>query len=143
MHRIISWSRAIALSITLAAGASVASAEQLVGTPGASARWGSGWIDLDQGIDLKKGDHLRLKVGGTANKVLVRFLDDLNRADDPVGVEGGIRDVPKDRVVEVTLAEDHPRVKQISVHGGSRAWNWSFPGDNGPAALEAVERVKP
>jgi hypothetical protein len=89
MHRVEWWPSAIVFVAMLVSGATVASGEQLGGTPGASARWGSGWVDLDKAVNLKKGDHLRLKLGGTANKILVRFLDDLNRADEPIGVEGG------------------------------------------------------
>jgi hypothetical protein len=124
-------------------GVTVAAGETLLGTPGVSKRWGSGWVDLNKAVDLKKGDRLRLKIGGTAKKILVRLLSDLDRADEPEGIVGDTRSVPANRLVEVVLDADYLSVKQISVHGNPRAWSWSLGGDNGPATLESVERVHP
>jgi hypothetical protein len=116
--------------------------EVLVGVTESSAKWGVGWIELNKDTDFKKGEKLRLKVGGTATKILVRLLSDLSQDDDPVGIEGGVHDVPQDRVVEVVLSADYFGVKEISVHGNPEAWSWSLGKDNGPATLESVERVQ-
>ena len=120
-------------------GSTCARAETLDGEPGSSSRWGSGWIDLLPEVHLKRGDQLQLRVGGSAKKVLVRILRDLRMADEPVGVEGGVRDVPVNRIVKVVLERDYSAVRQISVHGGPRAWSWSL-GDNGAATLVSVQR---
>lgn len=123
--------------------ASTGYAEDLAGTHGVSNRWGSGWINLQQTTDFSKGDRIRLKVGGSATRVLVRFLTDLELADEPLGIDGGVQNVPDSRVVDLTLTTSHPGTRQISVHGGHRAWDWSLGGDNGPATLETAERLGP
>jgi len=115
----------------------------LTGKIGVSVRWGSAWLDLDSATDFARGDRLRLRIGGSADRILIRLLPQGVPPDDPVGILGGSVTVPKGRVVEVTLATDQRRIIQISVHGGPNPWG-TFPlGDkNGPAILEAVELVR-
>jgi hypothetical protein len=47
---------------------------RLDGEIGSSSQWGSGWLNLASPRDFVKGDRLRLRVGGTAEKILVRLL---------------------------------------------------------------------
>lgn len=117
--------------------------QNVSGTPGASSQWGSGWIDVPTTTEFKKGENLRLALGGTATKVLVRILRTGESPDDPTGIVGQF-DVPKSRTVEVTLKEDLKSIKQISVHGGPNPWG-RFPlgGGNGPATLTSIERCSP
>lgn len=49
-------------------------AETLAGAIGSSSQWGSGWLDLAPPVDFTKGERLKLLIGGTANKILVRLL---------------------------------------------------------------------
>lgn len=115
-----------------------ASAQSLDGYYDASARWGSGWLDLRQPTTLESGTCLRLTIGGTASKVLIRFLrvdDDPNR---PVGIVGGIHKIPESREIVVKLSRRFPNTKQISVHGNPKSWHYDLGGTNGPATLESV-----
>src|SRR6267154_1246526 len=115
--------------------------EKLSGEVGASSRWGSGWIDL--AAELRRGERLRVQVGGSATKVLIRVLRSGELPDDPVGIVGEFA-VPANRIAEVVLKEDLKSVKQISVHGGPNPWG-KFPlgSLNGPATLLGVERCFP
>jgi hypothetical protein len=118
-----------------------ATAQSLDGYYDASPRWGSGWLDLRQPTTLESGTCLRLTIGGTASKVLIRFLrvdDDPNR---PVGIVEGIHSVPESREIVVKLSRRFPNTKQISVHGNPKAWHYELGGTNGPAALESVTVV--
>jgi len=117
--------------------------EVLRGTFGASDHWGSGWLDLKSSKDFKKGDTLRIKVGGTAKKILVRLLARGEDPNLPVGILGAAREVPGNRTVEVKLDSDYKDIVQISVHGGPNPWG-QFPlgGGNGPATIESVELVR-
>lgn len=119
-------------------------AETLAGAIGSSSQWGSGWLDLAPPVDFTKGDRLKLLIGGTANKILVRLLPKGASPDTSAGIVGGAIDVPKSRIVEVTLPQDRKQVIQISVHGGPNPWG-KFPlgGGNGPATIESAERMKP
>lgn len=116
--------------------------EPLTGRIGSSSLWGSGWIDLETRTDFKRGDKVRLKIGGAAKSIVVRFLSEGNSPDDPVGIDGGVVKVPENRVVEITLNEDHTDVIQISVHGGPNPWNlYPLGGGNGPATVLSAERI--
>jgi hypothetical protein len=119
------------------------SAQPIQGTIGSSPQWGSGWIDFSTPVDFKKGDHLRITVGGTATKILLRFVPKGCDPNTPCGIDGGVREVPANRILDVKLESEHPQVTQISVHGKSRAWDFYLGGDNGPATLVAVDRVRP
>jgi len=114
----------------------------LQGRIGHSTQWGSGWLDLTVVRDFKQGDKLRLKVGGSAKKIVVRLLSEDDSPDDPAGVDGGPIEVPQNGMVDKTLLENHSKVKQISVHGNENPWG-QFPlgGGNGPATLLGAELV--
>lgn len=115
----------------------------LDGEVGSSSRWGSGWINLAAVTNFSAGDVLRLRIGGTANKVIVRLLPEGKSPDSSVGVVGGTIKVPENRIVDVTLDEDRRDIIQISVHGGPNPWD-RFPlgGDNEGATLESAELVR-
>jgi len=119
-------------------------AENLAGATGSSSQWGSGWLDLAPPVDFAKEERLKLLIGGSADKILVRLLPKGASPDTSVGIIGGAINVPKSRIVEVTLPEDRKQVVQISVHGGPNPWG-KFPlgGGNGPATIEYADRMKP
>ncbi|MGA2902749.1 MAG: hypothetical protein ABSD98_02885 [Candidatus Korobacteraceae bacterium] len=121
-----------------------ANAQALAGATGASSQWGSGWLDLGPPVDFTKGDRLKLLIGGTATKVVVRLLPKGASPDMSVGIVLGVIDVPRSRIVEITIPEERKQVVQISVHGGPNPWG-RFPlgGGNGPATIESAERLKP
>ncbi|HHT9114638.1 MAG TPA: hypothetical protein ACFYD0_15125 [Candidatus Wunengus sp. YC65] len=131
----------VAVSIFLLCTSNL-SAESLDGAIGSSTRWSVGWIDLTKISDFKKGDRLKITVGGTAKKVLIRFLPRGADPNDPVEIDGGPRQVPSDRVLEAILETDHYKIIQISVHGGPNPWGY-FPlgQDNGAATIINVERL--
>ncbi len=115
----------------------------LAGEIGSSPRWGSGWLDLATVTDFTAGDVLRLRIGGTASKVLVRLLPEGKFPDSSVGIVGSAVTVPENRIVEVVLDNDRKNILQISVHGGPNPWGM-FPlgGGNGPATLESATLVR-
>lgn len=117
-------------------------AEPLRGVVGLSARWGVGWIDLQSFTDFKRGEQLTIKVGGTAKKVIVRFLEKGVFPDYPLGIEGGPLTVPANRILIVILKRDHHRIAHVSVHGGPNPWG-EFPlgKSNGPASIVSIERM--
>lgn len=116
--------------------------ETLQGRIGSAPQWGSGWIDLDEQIDLERGERLRLTIGGSARRILIRYLPEGVDPNSPRGIDGGARAVPNNGVVELTLEEGHNNVVQISVHGGPAPWNIPLGGGNGPATLVRAERIK-
>ena len=115
----------------------------LTGKIGVSDRWSSGWIDLDTATDFMKGDKLRIKVGGTARKILVRLLAEGQSPDSTSGVISTAISVPQSRTVVVELQKDYPRTVQVSVHGGPNPWG-TFPlgQGNGPVSLQTVELLR-
>lgn len=115
----------------------------IAGEYGSSPRWGSGWLDLAMVTDFAAGDVLRLRIGGTASKILVRLLPEGKFPDSSVGIVDGPVTVPENRIVEVVLDRNWENIIQISVHGGPNPWG-KFPlgGDNGPATLEAAELIR-
>jgi len=116
--------------------------EGLRGSAGKDPRWKSGWIDFAQPTNFYKGDQLRLSVGGTVGKVVVRLLDDPGRADSPEGVIG-VFTVGSDRIVRITLDTDYRGIQQISVHGGPNPWNlYDLGGGNGAATLSAAQVIR-
>jgi len=48
--------------------------QRIRGRLGASRQYGSGWLDLAATTSFTKGERLRLSVGGTAMKVVIRLL---------------------------------------------------------------------
>lgn len=133
---------AVVLALCLCLTA-VAGTETIMGTTGSSSQWGSGWMVLAPPMDFAKGDKLRVTLGGTAKKIVLRLLPKNQSPDSSAGVVGGPIDVPANRVVEVVLTEDRKQVSQISVHGGPNPWNeYDLGGNNGPATIKVVERTK-
>jgi len=118
-------------------------AQNLAGPTGSSSKWGSGWLDLAPPVDFAKGDRLRLLIGGTADRIIVRLLPKGISPDTSTGVLGGAIAVSKSRIAEVIIPGDRKQIVQISVHGGPNPWG-RFPlgGANGPATLESAERLK-
>ena len=118
-------------------------AETLQGELGVSSRWGSGWLDLSRMMDFKEEDKLRLQIGGTAEKILVRLLGRGISPDSPSGIVGGAIDVPTNRIVELKLDTDYNNIIQISVHGHSSPWNlYDLGAQNGPATLLKAELLE-
>jgi hypothetical protein len=119
-------------------------AQVLAGATGSSSQWGAGWLDLAPPVDFAKGDRLKLFIGGSATKVVVRLLPRGAPPDTSVGIIADVIDVPRSRIVEITIPEYRKQVVQISVHGGPNPWG-RFPlgGGNGPATIESAERLKP
>jgi hypothetical protein len=112
------------------------------GSIGSSAQWSSGWIELDAPTDFRRGEPLRLTVGGSARKVVVRLLGRFDDPNSPNGVDGGVLDVPPNGTILLTVQRDHPATRQISVHGGVNPWGlYRLGGGNGPATLLSVERT--
>jgi hypothetical protein len=116
----------------------------LRGTSESSPTWGSGWLNLTPPIDFRKGERLRLTLGGSATRVVVRLLPKDSQPDTTDGVIPSVMSVPKTRVIEVVIPNDSPQVKQISVHGGSNPWG-QFPlgNKNGSATIVKAELLKP
>lgn len=132
------------LALCMGFGASQSQAQdcqKLVGTIGASPQWGSGWIDVSS-MDLDAGNHLRLVIGGSAEKILVRILRQGESPDSAAGILDQFV-VPENRVIDLKLDQAFKDVHQISVHGGPNPWG-QFPlgGGNGPATLMGAERCK-
>jgi hypothetical protein len=116
----------------------------LRGSFGSSSEFKSGWLDLRPPFTFAKGERLRITVGGTASQVVVRLLQEGSSPNDQSGILGKFVVDKKDRVVLIELGDDHPAIKQISVHGGESPWeNWNLGGGNGPATIQLVERASP
>jgi hypothetical protein len=130
---------ALVLAMPVLAYCAEPSCKPIVGETGSSSRWGSGWLDLSTTTDFLKGDRLRLSIGGTAEKILVRLLAKGQSPDSSAGIIGAAITVPKSRIVEVTLESPQKAIIQISVHGGPNPWG-KFPlgGGNGPATVESA-----
>ncbi|HXO30428.1 MAG TPA: hypothetical protein VOA80_23985 [Thermoanaerobaculia bacterium] len=130
------------LAVCLLMFAAALAAEPLTGKTG-SARgdeWQSSWLNLRPPMTFKKGERLLIKVQGSAEKVLVRLLPKDSPEDSADGVEGGSRPVPASHVLVVTLENDHPDVKQISVHASKEAWGTSLGANNGNIQVISIER---
>lgn len=122
----------------------VAAQGALTCTPGAAPQWGSGWCDFSTPVRFAKGERLRLAVGGSAMKIIVRFLpmSGKGKEDTPIGVIPVPYAVPQSRLVEVVVPHDTSGIIQISVHGGPNPWNqYPLGAGNGPATLTGVERL--
>jgi hypothetical protein len=139
---IVRESRAPSVSRSSIASAHAPSSQRVKGSTGTSKKWHSSWINLDAIEDFRQGERLKLRVGGKARKIIVRFLPQGEDSGDPVGVDGGALDVPPDGIVIVTLEDDHPRVEQISIHGGANPFGlYPLGEDNGDPILQSVHRV--
>lgn len=113
--------------------------KSLDGKIGSHSEWGSGWLNLATLTDFVNGDRLRLRIGGTAARILVRLLPNGISSDSQQGLIGGVITVPSNRIIEIRLETDHKGIIQISVHGGPKPWTISLGPNNGPATLEAAE----
>jgi len=115
----------------------------LAGQLGSSPRWGTGWLDLVTITNFSAGDTLRLKIGGTADKVIVRLLPEGRFPDSSVGIVGSPITVQDSRFIEVVLKKDRKNIIQISVHGGPNPWG-KFPlgGGNGPATVVSADLIR-
>ena len=134
--------KTIGILVAVVVAALAQTPEGLRGSVGKDPRWNSGWIDFAQPTSFYKGDQLRLTVGGTATKVVVRLLDDPRRADSPEGVVG-VFTVGAERIVRITLDADYRGIQQISVHGGPNPWNlYDLGGGNGAATLSAAQVIR-
>ena len=132
----------VAGTILIALAAIAQTAEGLRGTTGKDPRWYSGWLDLASVTNFAKGDQLRLSIGGSATKVVIRLLDDPRKADSAEGVIG-VFSVGSDRIVRITLDIDYKGIQQISAHGGPSPWNlYDLGGGNGPATLTAAQVIR-
>jgi hypothetical protein len=119
--------------------------QTLLGEPGTASGngWQSSWLEFKSPLSFKKGEVLRLRIEGTAQNVVIRFLPVSSSPESRDGIEGSRRIVPSSRVLELRLENDHPNIRQISVHAGRTAWETELGGNNGPARLASVERVTP
>jgi uncharacterized protein YpmB len=114
--------------------------QRLQGEIGSSSKWGSGWLDLSETMNFKKGDKLRLHIGGTANKILVRLLARGISPDTPSGIVDGAVEVPSNRLIELQLDSEYNNIVQISVHGHSNPWGlYNLGAQNGPATILSCE----
>ena len=109
------------------------------------------WIDLDTRRNFKRGELLRLYLGGAitrkrkpARKVLVRFLAKGDKASHEAIIlrpEG--YSVPGNGVVDIPLEKSYRSIRCISVHGGETPWGYPMGKGNGTRKLEKVEVLKP
>jgi hypothetical protein len=116
----------------------------LAGSKGKAAGdgWQSAYLNLVPRRDFRVGDRLKIRLLGSAKHVLVRFLPDGTPQDKNDGIEGGIRVVNSEKILEITLATDHFDISQISVHAGHFAWETDLGSNNGTVTLVSIEYIK-
>src|SRR6476620_818321 len=109
---------------TMALLTSACSTNEITGKLGqvAGAQRQSAYMDLSAPRDFKKGDHLVIRVEGTAEYVKVRLLPQNGIAQEPTGIIDGKVTVPPDGKLDVVLPEARPKVTQISLHAGREAF---------------------
>lgn len=113
--------------------------QELFGTIGMSAQWKSAWIDFDKPMNFRRGDRLRISLGGNASKVIVRLLSVREDANSPAGVVGRPMSVDLNGEVVVELHNDYTGIKQISVHGGENPWGvYPMQPGNGAPVIQHV-----
>lgn len=98
---------------------------ELSGKPdqASGSNWQSAYMDLDPVRDFKKGDRIVIRVEGSAEWVKVRLLPQSGNPSQPTGIVSTKMKVPAGGKLSVTLREDRPQIKQISVHAGKEAWS--------------------
>ncbi|MEX0368599.1 MAG: hypothetical protein AB3N22_21265 [Ruegeria sp.] len=107
-------------------------AEMLPGSPGKAAggtepnRWCAAWWEFPVSKSFPAGTELCVRVVGQ-NSVLVRLLPEGSNPSDLVGIAGGVRQVPQNGAISVSLSQKYDRVVQISVHGCDVAWGYVLP----------------
>jgi|GEM_PF-6555824 len=104
--------------------------------------WQSAYLNLAPRRDFRVGDRLRIRLHGSARKVLVRLLPYGRPPAKDDGIEGGIRVVPGDKTIEVTLTTGHSNISQISVHAGHYAWETDLGTNNGTVTLDSIEYIQ-
>jgi hypothetical protein len=136
------FSRITVLVISVLIFAISAYAELLPGTPGSAAGelWQSSWLNINPPTNFKKGETIKIKIGGNAENVLVRFLAKGSIPNSSKGIEGKVRKVSSNKTLELKLERNHPNVKQISVHAGKEAWGMPLGGNNGNVKIISIER---
>jgi hypothetical protein len=137
----------LVFAATAGSGTGKESTTRLNGTPDSDPQYGSGWLNLNPPVDFKQGDRLRLTIGGTAKRIVVRLLAQNQSAKTSAGAIPPPREVPaapKERTVEVVLEENYSNIMQISVHGGNNLWDGTFNlgPDNGPATLISAVLIR-
>jgi hypothetical protein len=106
---------------------------------GSSVRWGSSWCNLNPPKDFSAGSTMEININPDgAQVVLVRLLAQDAEANDPLGIVGGKRPVPRDGKIVLKLDRDYKNIKQISVHGGTAAWDYSLGESNKGALIQGV-----
>ena len=100
-------------------------------------------MDFGEAANFRAGEKLKitLKQDG-ANHVLVRLLPFGASPDEPIGIIGNQPIAVQDGIVMVTLDKNYNNIKQLSVHGGEQAWQFSLGAGNGPAEIISVELTK-
>ena len=132
----------LALVVWLVAPSGLQAQTAVACQPGVSPQWGSGWCDFSTSVAFKKGERLRLAVGGSATKVIVRLLPKGGDPNTTIGVISTPFTVPSDRFLVVTMPSAAPAIIQISVHGGKSPWGqYPLGAGNGPATISGVERL--
>jgi hypothetical protein len=110
--------------------------------PGSLPQYGSGWCEFASPVAFKKGERLRLALGGSASKIIVRLLPKGADPNTTIGVIPTVFTVPRSRFLEVTVPHDAPATVQISVHGGTNPWGqYPLGAGNGAATISGVERL--
>ncbi len=110
--------------------------------PGSSPHWKSGWCDFASPVEFKQGERLRLAIGGSAKKIIVRLLPKGADPNTTIGVFPTFLTVPQSRLVDFTIPHNAPNTVQISVHGGPNPFGqYPINAGNGPATISGVERL--
>lgn len=133
---------AITVAFAFVIGSGLRAQTAVACTPGAAIQFGSGWCRFSVAVDFKKGERLRLAIGGSATKILVRLLPRGADAATPIGVIPTPVSVPSNRFVEMIVPYDAATTDQISVHGGPNPWEqYPLGAGNGPATITGVEKL--
>lgn len=132
----------MAVTVLLIVSLSLRAQTSIACQPGVSPQWGSGWCDFGTSVAFKKGERLRLSIGGSAKRIIVRLLPKGADPNTTTGVIPTAFTVPSDRLLVLTVPYDAPATVQISVHGGQSPWGqYPLGAGNGPATISGVERL--
>src|SRR5436190_527045 len=113
----------IAVAFSLAATSWVRGQTLVACKTGASLQFGAGWCDFATPVNFRKGERLRLAIGGSATRIIVRLLPKGYDPGTPIGVIPTPFTIPQNRLVEVVVPYEASEIVQISVHGGPSPWN--------------------
>lgn len=132
----------LALAVSFIAPSGLQAQSAVACQPDVSPQRSSGWCDFSTPVAFKKGERLRLAVGGSAKKVIVRLLPKGGDPNTTLGVIPTPFTVPPDRFLVVTVPSDAPAIIQISIHGGKNPWGqYPLAAGNGAATISGVERL--